>query len=104
MGQYPMGDRLSHKMSAVRPFREAVGTKADNLILYVPDDVRSEILTQYRDRSGGASNWRHDPRRLDNIRRLDRVEELLGMPAVYHGWTQLALLRVLRAEGHLDEA
>jgi len=83
---------------------DALGKKEENLILYIPDDVRGEILKEYRNKAGGLAYWRHDTKRLHHIKRLVQVEELLDVREIYGGWSQLGLLRVLRLEGHPDQA
>ncbi|MBI2806290.1 MAG: protein kinase [Planctomycetes bacterium] len=82
---------------------KAMGRQKE-LMLFVPQEVRDQIMEAYSDDSGGLGLWRPNPRRLENARRRIEVQELMEIPAMYVGWSQLALLRVLRSEGHLDEA
>ncbi len=78
--------------------------KDENLLLYIPDDVRAEILTRYHDAAVGLGLWRYDPRRVHNTRRLVQLEEMLDVPFTTREYTLLALMRALRLEGQLDEA
>jgi len=75
--------------------------KEENLLLYIPDDVRSEILRKNMENASGFGHWRFDPKRVHNTKRLLQMQELLQEP---HRVSQLALLRVLRLEGQVDEA
>ncbi len=82
---------------------KAIG-KREELMLYVPQDLRDEVMQGYREGAGGLGFLRYDPNRLRNAQRIVEIEELLEVPPIYRGWTQRALLRVLRSEGRLSEA
>ncbi len=74
--------------------REGIGELAARL----PADVRGVILKGHRLSSGGFGLLRHDPRRVEKIERLARIEEVMHVSPVYRGWTRLALVRALRVE------
>ena len=78
--------------------------KKESLLLYIPDDLRAEILGKYRWDADGVGLMRFRPKRLHNTRRLVQLEELLEVPPIERLKSQLALVRVLRLEGQLEEA
>ncbi|MBS0201699.1 MAG: protein kinase [Planctomycetes bacterium] len=76
----------------------------EELAAYLPDDLRSSILSSYSQTSKGLGLLMHDPTRVRHMERMIAVMKFLGEPRPTVLDNELQLIRALRREGRTDEA
>jgi serine/threonine protein kinase/tetratricopeptide (TPR) repeat protein len=76
----------------------------EELAVFIPDEDRVQILTAYRPRQSTYSLVHFDPRRVDNLRRVQAVQELFDASRPTRTQTKFCLLHAYFADKEEDLA